>query len=74
MLGDQATAEDVAAAARRLWPRQAVLVQFVLWLKEVASGNLGQSIFLQRPVTQALAERAEPDLLPHAVLGARSRR
>ena len=27
---------------------------------ELARGNLGQSIFLQRPVTQALMERAEP--------------
>jgi peptide/nickel transport system permease protein len=29
-------------------------------VREVLQGNLGQSIFLQRPVTQALAERAEP--------------
>jgi peptide/nickel transport system permease protein len=35
-------------------------VQFAYWLGELAHGNLGQSIFLQRPVTQALAERAEP--------------
>ena len=32
----------------------------VYWLGELAHGNLGQSIFLQRPVTQALLERAEP--------------
>jgi peptide/nickel transport system permease protein len=38
-------------------------VQFVLWLKELAHGNLGESIFLQRPVTQALWERAEPTTL-----------
>jgi peptide/nickel transport system permease protein len=37
-------------------------VQFLYWLKELAHGNLGQSIFLQRPVTQALLERAEPTL------------
>jgi peptide/nickel transport system permease protein len=37
-----------------------LLVQFGLWVKEIVSGNLGQSIFLQRPVTQALSERAEP--------------
>jgi peptide/nickel transport system permease protein len=35
-------------------------VQFVYWLGELAQGNLGQSIFLQRPVSQALLERAEP--------------
>jgi peptide/nickel transport system permease protein len=38
-------------------------VQFGYWLREVLHGNLGQSIFLQRPVTQALAERAEPTAL-----------
>jgi peptide/nickel transport system permease protein len=37
--------------------------QFVLWLRELARGNLGDSIFLQRPVTQALWERAEPTAL-----------
>ena len=35
-------------------------LQFGYWLGELAHGNLGQSIFLQRPVTQALLERAEP--------------
>ena len=62
MLGDQATAEDIAPRAEGLRARQAAAVQFALWLKEIAHGNLGQSIFLQRPVTQALAERAEPTL------------
>jgi peptide/nickel transport system permease protein len=35
----------------------------VLWVRELAHGNLGESIFLQRPVTQALWERAEPTAL-----------
>ena len=60
MLGDQATAEDIAHLRQVYGLDKPVLVQFVLWLKEIVSGNLGQSIFLQRPVTQAIAERAEP--------------
>lgn len=60
MLGDQATPEDIAKLRAVYGLDKPVLVQFLLWLKEIASGNLGQSIFLQRPVTQALAERAEP--------------
>ena len=60
MLGDQATAEDIAQLRQVYGLDKPVLVQFVLWLKEIARGNLGQSIFLQRPVTQAIAERAEP--------------
>lgn len=60
MLGDQATAEDIAKLRAAYGLDKPLVVQFVLWLKEVASGNLGHSIFLQRPVTQALLERAEP--------------
>ena len=41
----------------------ALPVQFGLWLRELAHGNLGESIFLQRPVAQALWERAEPTAL-----------
>jgi peptide/nickel transport system permease protein len=60
MLGDQASAADVARLREVYGLDRPILVQFALWLKEVAGGNLGQSIFLQRPVTQALWERAEP--------------
>jgi peptide/nickel transport system permease protein len=60
MLGDQATAADVAELRKTYGLDQPILVQYVLWLKEVVSGNLGQSIFLQRPVLQAIGERAEP--------------
>lgn len=60
MLGDQATAADVAQLRKTFGLDQPLIVQYVLWLKEVASGNLGQSIFLQRPVLQAIGERAEP--------------
>jgi peptide/nickel transport system permease protein len=60
MLGDQASIADVEQLRRTYGLDKPVAVQYVLWLKEVASGNLGQSIFLQRPVLQAIAERAEP--------------
>ncbi len=60
MLGDQATPADVERLRAVYGLDKPVLVQYVLWLKEVVQGNLGQSIFLQRPVTTALAERVEP--------------
>ncbi len=60
LLGDQATAEDVARVKVQYGLDRALPVQFGYWLKELLQGNLGQSIFLQRPVTQALWERAEP--------------
>jgi peptide/nickel transport system permease protein len=60
MLGEQATASDIAKLRAAYGLDQPLPLQFAYWLKEVARGNLGQSIFLQRPVTQALTERAEP--------------
>ncbi|HET6828155.1 MAG TPA: ABC transporter permease [Ramlibacter sp.] len=63
LLGDQATAEDIARVQKVYGLDKPLPVQFALWLKELAHGNLGESIFLQRPVAQALWERAEPTAL-----------
>src|SRR5437879_1889808 len=60
MLGDQATAADIAKLRASYGLDKPLPLQFGYWLAELAHGNLGQSIFLQRPVTQALLERAEP--------------
>lgn len=62
LLGDQATPADVERAKVRYGLDQPVAVQFAVWVGQVARGDLGDSIFLQRPVTQALLERAEPTL------------
>lgn len=59
MLGDQATPEDVARLREVYGLDQPMLVQFAFWLKEIAQGNLGRSIFLQQPVSSALLDRAE---------------
>ena len=63
LLGDQATAADIARVQQQYGLDKALPVQFGYWVKELARGNLGDSIFLQRPVTQALWERAEPTTL-----------
>ncbi|MFT3719174.1 ABC transporter permease [Pseudorhodoferax sp.] len=63
LLGDQATAADIARVQQQYGLDRPLPVQFGYWLREVLQGNLGESIFLQRPVTQALAERAEPTAL-----------
>ncbi|HUD31602.1 MAG TPA: ABC transporter permease, partial [Variovorax sp.] len=54
MLGDQATAADIARVQVEYGLDKPLPVQFGYWLREVLQGNLGQSIFLQRPVAQAL--------------------
>lgn len=62
LLGDQATAADIAQVRQRYGLDEPLLAQFVLWVREVLAGNLGQSIFLQMPVTQVLLDRVEPTL------------
>jgi peptide/nickel transport system permease protein len=59
MLGDQATPEDIAQLRAVYGLDKPVLVQFGLWLGEIAQGNLGRSIFLQQSVGSALLDRAE---------------
>ena len=39
-----------------------ILSQYVRYLADAVRGDLGQSIFLGRPVLQAIAERAEPTI------------
>ncbi|WP_337268322.1 ABC transporter permease [Oryzifoliimicrobium ureilyticus] len=60
MLGPDATAADVAALRTRLGLDQPILIQYVFYLGQLLKGDLGQSIFLNIPVTSALIERAEP--------------
>lgn len=60
MLGPDATAQDVASLRERLGLDRPLLLQYVLFLVQLAQGDLGESIFLNRPVLQAIAERAEP--------------
>ena len=63
LLGDQATAEDISRVQKIYGLDKPLPVQFGLWVNQLFRGNLGDSIFLQRPVTQALWERAEPTTL-----------
>ncbi|MDR2335732.1 ABC transporter permease [Diaphorobacter ruginosibacter] len=62
LLGDQATAQDIAQAREQYGLDKPLPTQFALWVGELLKGNLGQSLFLQQPVSQAIAERLEPTL------------
>src|SRR2546421_7023634 len=64
MLGDQATAADIAKLRTSYGLDKPLPLQFGYWLGELAHGHLGPSIFLPRPGTQALLERAAPTLFP----------
>ena len=62
LLGDQASLQDIELTRQRYGLDQPLLAQFLYWATEILKGNLGQSIFLQMPVTQVLFDRVEPTL------------
>ncbi|MDQ7857191.1 MAG: ABC transporter permease [Armatimonadota bacterium] len=60
MLGPDATDEDLATLRQIMGLDRPLLVQLGRWYARVLRGDLGYSIFLQRPVLQAIYERLEP--------------
>jgi peptide/nickel transport system permease protein len=63
MLGPDATNEDLENLRRIMGLDRPLHVQLVLWYSRTLRGDLGYSIFLHRPVLQAIMERLEPTLL-----------
>jgi len=60
MLGPDASAQDISQLRARLGIDQPLPIQYALFLGQLIRGDLGESIFLNRPVLSALADRAEP--------------
>ena len=60
MLGPDATAQDISQLRSRLGIDRPLPIQYALFLGQLIRGDLGESIFLNRPVLSALADRAEP--------------
>jgi peptide/nickel transport system permease protein len=57
LLGEEATPQTVAALQHQLGLDKPLPQQFVFWLWQALHGNLGDSIQLQQPVSQALLQR-----------------
>lgn len=57
ILGDRAIDADVERINRELGLDKPLPVQFAVFVKSVATGNLGNSISLKVPVTQLIAQR-----------------
>ena len=63
MLGDRATGEQIEQLRETMGLNDPLLVQFAEWFGNALRLDFGDSFFLDMPVTQALAERAQPTLL-----------
>jgi peptide/nickel transport system permease protein len=61
--GPDASRADVQRLERQLGLDAPLPVQLVRWYGRLVQGDLGQSIFLRKPVTDAILDRAEPTLL-----------
>ncbi|MFJ5692423.1 ABC transporter permease [Arthrobacter sp. NPDC093125] len=57
ILGDQATAEQVAMKEHELGLDQPLVVRYFSWVADALSGNLGASWFTSEPVANSLATR-----------------
>jgi len=58
--GDNATSQDVAAIRAKLGLDRPVHEQFMIWVGRMARGDLGESFFFKKQVTELIVERLEP--------------
>jgi len=63
MLGPDATQDDIDNLRAQMGLNRPLHVQLLRWYGRTLRGDLGDSIFLQRPVLQAILERLEPTVL-----------
>jgi peptide/nickel transport system permease protein len=61
--GPDATGDDISRIQRQLGLDAPYHVQLFRWYGRLLQGDLGQSIFLRRPVLEAIIDRVEPTLL-----------
>jgi peptide/nickel transport system permease protein len=60
--GNNATSDDIARIREQLGLSRPLLAQFWIWLLGVLHGDLGYSFYLNKPVTELIAQRIEPTL------------
>ncbi len=60
--GNNATNEDIDRIREQLGLTRPLLSQFMIWLGQVLQGDLGYSFYLNKPVTELIAQRIEPTL------------
>lgn len=63
LLGPDATAEQIKEMRDNMGLNDPILVQLGNWFGNLGRGDLGKSLFLNKPVTDAILERAQPTLL-----------
>jgi peptide/nickel transport system permease protein len=60
--GNNATSEDIDRIREQLGLTKPVLTQFWIWFSALLQGDMGYSFYLNKPVTELIAQRIEPTL------------
>ncbi len=60
--GNNATNEDIDRIREQLGLTKPLVAQFLIWLSNLVQGDLGYSFYLNKPVTELIAQRIEPTL------------
>ena len=60
--GNNATSDDIDRIRAQLGLSKPLLAQFWIWLSGVLHGDFGYSFYLNKPVTELIAQRIEPTL------------
>ena len=61
--GDYASPADVEAIREKLGLNEPIHIQFYTWVKSLADGDMGVSVFSNLPVTQLIGQRVEATLM-----------
>lgn len=62
MLGDRATEAEVMQLRERMGLNDPLVVQYVRWVGNLFRGDLGDSVFINEPMSQILAEHLVPTI------------
>jgi len=62
LAGDAASPAQIAQIRANLGLEQPIPVQFAIWLRHLAAGDLGESFYYKVQVTELIAQRLEPTL------------
>jgi peptide/nickel transport system permease protein len=58
--GDAATSEDIAVIREKLGLERPIVVQFGIWIRNILTGDFGESFYYKRPVASMIADRVGP--------------
>ncbi|QJD86373.1 ABC transporter permease [Cohnella herbarum] len=62
ILGIEASQEELDALNKELGLNRPIYEQYLSWVSDLLKGDLGQSLYMQQPVGQAIAEHIGPTL------------